>query len=258
MRYWHSAIAAAALAVTAAGQPASVAAQSQNLPKTILCHTAKAAPYSVVRQRSITGIDTDQIVEVGRRTGIQFDFAEMQIGDLEQELLKGAQSSVVCAFAFTKTQAREPGLEFTHVALHQTSLNFFVKTDVAANYKNSSSLRGKTFGAVRGTVLPSGLAKQVAAGQIKREDFEDEEKAFQKLLTNQIDAVLTDAEVGSLLLRERRMTGVTIVEPAMLKGPAYLVFPKGKVPDVIIPMVDDALRKMASDGTIKAIQLRYR
>jgi ABC-type amino acid transport substrate-binding protein len=231
---------------------------AQDLPKTLICHSAKAPPYTVVRGRGITGIDVDQLVEVGRRVNIQFDFAEMPIADLEQEILKGPQSAVACAFSFTKTPEREPHVDYTHVALHQQSLNFFMKGDVAAGYKNLASLKGKTVGTARGLTLPPVLAKQVAAGTIKREEFDDEERAFQKLLNAQIDAVLTDAETGSLVLRNARLGGVSIIEPAVAKGPTYLIFPKGKVPEVIVPTIDDALRKMASDGAIKTILLRYR
>lgn len=222
----------------------------------LTCYCDVFPPYVIDRAGELAGIDVDTVAEAGRRAGIAISFRRLPWERLKQEMARGRDSEVTCAFAFTRTPEREPLMRFGTVPLHMTSYALFVPEQDRGT-RSLPDLIGKAIGVRRGFRLPAALESGVREKLFRIEEVDTDEVNFRKLQAGRIAAVLTNPEVGQYVLRTLDLRGVRALDDTLMSTPTYLVFVKDKPTAGVLGKLDQALRTMQNDGSWRTIRAKY-
>jgi len=113
-------------------------------------------------------------------------------------------------------------------------------------------LRGRPVGVVRGELVADKLAQATGA---KVEMVGAYESLFEMLQRGRVDAVLLNARLGALLLRQYGIEGWSM-SPPLQRSYYYHVINKMYAP-LLAEKLDDAFREMILDGTMKTLAGKY-
>lgn len=231
--------------LAAAGEP----------PGRLICYNDVLEPYFMRDGDRYIGLNADIMAEAAKRAGVDLEFREMPWKRLEEEIKRGKESTVDCAFAFSRTPARESYMDYTSTVMQRTEYVLFVRND--SRYRTLDDLAGKTIGIHRGFRLPDAVRDGTASGRFTLEENANDRANFLKLGAGRIDAVLINHDVGEYLLGQMGMQGVHALAPPLAYLENYLVFTKGKGLAFYIPLFDKSLAAMQQDGTYARLRKRY-
>lgn len=249
-RAWVAALAATALLAV----PASA---EEGLPARLVCHDDLFVPYFMQKHGRIEGLNVDVLREAAARLGIAIEFRAMPWRRLESELAR-PQGTVDCAFAMSRTPAREQYLEFGKVALQPTEYALFVRRDdTLPAVGKLDDLAGKVIGVRAGFRLPEAIAAGVAQGRWSIAEVPTDAANFQKLALRRIDAVLADGVVGQYTVKQLKLQGIVRVAPPLARFDTYIVFRKNKGSPALAAAFDRAFRRMRQDGSFTRITSAY-
>ncbi|MBL8520628.1 MAG: transporter substrate-binding domain-containing protein [Betaproteobacteria bacterium] len=221
----------------------------------LTCYNDRLVPYFMREGGQFVGINADLMREAARRVGITLVFRDMPWKRLEAEIAKGAHSQVDCAFAFSRTPAREKYMEFGREVLQRTEYVLFVHE--STRYGSLDDLRGRRIGVRRGFRLPDKLEEGARRGQFVLEEIGDDAANFRKLAAGRLDAVMINLDVGRYVSRELGMTRLRVLLPPLGYLDNHLVFTKGKGHTSLLGAFDKALAAMRQDGSVERIRARY-
>ncbi|MDK2126686.1 substrate-binding periplasmic protein [Parachitinimonas caeni] len=222
----------------------------------IVCHNDVLAPYFMRNGPTFNGINVDMLVEAAKRLSIPLEIKEMPWKRVEFELQKSPAGEVECAFAFSRTPAREQYMEYTNVVMQRTEYVLFVRK--GAGIKGLKDLEGKTIGVRRGFRQPDAIAEGAANGRFQTEEAGSDTSNFQKLSLGRIDAVMINFDVGMYMLKEMGLAGsIQPIGPSLFHLDNFLVFGKGKGLSHLIPLFDREFERMQQDGSYARIRARY-
>lgn len=259
--YWRLA-AALAMAALLNAAPASA---DDALPAKLLCHDDLFAPYFMQNQGRIEGLNVDVLREAASRLGIAIEFRAMPWRRLESELAR-PQGAADCAFAMSRTPAREQYLEFGKVSLQPTEYALFVhQSGTLPAITRFDDLAGKVIGVRAGFRLPDAIAAGAAQGRWSIAEVPTDAANFQKLALHRIDAVLADRVVGQYTVKQLKLEGVARVAPGStllssspsMRFDTYIVFRKNAASPALAAAFDRVLRHMRQDGTFARITSAY-
>ena len=241
----------------AMGMPALGYAQSSAAPREITCYSDVFEPYVVQRGTAVRGIDVDAIAEAGRRVGLTVHFKLLPWTRLENEIRRGKDSPIDCAFAYTHMDVRQAYMDFSTVPLKHSVVQFFAREGRFPNYKGIADLKGAVLGVRRGFKLPPALQAMVERGELRVEEVDREDSNFQKLEKARIDVALSNQDVGIAVTRQPEMHDIVALTPPLLTVPTYVVFNKAKNLRALIPLIDKGLRDIQQDGSHRKIRGNY-
>lgn len=247
------AIAGMAAAAWCLAIPAQAA--GAGLPARLDCYDDVFVPYFMPSGEQVIGLNVDIMREAASRLGIAIEFHLMPWRRLQVELARTDGDQVNCAFAMSRTPAREIYLEFGKVALQPTDYALFVRAD--ARVGGLDDLYGKVIGARAGFRLPDSVKDGAERLRWRVEEVGTDSANFQKLALQRVDAVLADSFVGSFTLRQLGLRNVRRLAPSLMRFDTYLVFKKGRFAVALAEAFNGALRRMQQDGTIDRFSAAY-
>jgi polar amino acid transport system substrate-binding protein len=249
----HSILAIVLAVIGLGGAPAQA---GDAVPRHLVCHDDTYIPYFMQEGDRFAGVDADLLREAAKRLGIALEFRMMPFRRILSELDRKADSSVDCAFALSRTPAREQILEFGNEALESTEYTLFVR-DEANGIGSLADLMGKTIGVRAGFRLPESIAKGVERQQWRIAEIGTDAGNFQKLSIHRVDAVLADKLIGMYTMQQLKLGKVRLIEPPVLAFHTYLVFKKSANSHALAAAFDRALAEMRRDGTFERIRAVY-
>lgn len=236
------------------------------LPARLVCHDDLFVPYFMQNQGRIEGLNVDVLREAAARLGIAIEFRAMPWRRLESELAR-PQGTVDCAFAMSRTPAREQYLEFGKVPLQPTEYALFVRQAAQPAHALPAAgrlddLAGKVIGVRAGFRLPEAIAAGAAQGRWSIAEVPTDAANFQKLALQRIDAVLADGIVGQYTVRQLKLGGIARLAPSSPSSPSmrfdtYIVFRKSAASPALAAAFDRVFRQMRQDGTFARITSAY-
>ena len=230
------------------------------LPARLVCHDDLFVPYFMQNQGRIEGLNVDVLREAASRLGIAIEFRAMPWRRLESELAR-PQGTVDCAFAMSRTPAREQYLEFGKVPLQPTEYALFVRqAGASAAVSRLDDLAGKVIGVRAGFRLPEAIASGAAQGRWSIAEVPTDAANFQKLALRRIDAVLADGVVGQYTVKQLKLEGIArVATPASpsMRFDTYIVFRKNAASPALAAAFDRVFRQMRQDGTFARITSAY-
>ena len=250
---------AAALAMALLAAPPARA--EEGLPARLVCHDDLFVPYFMQNQGRIEGLNVDVLREAASRLGIAIEFRALPWRRLEHELAR-PQGTVDCAFALSRTPAREQYLEFGKVPLQPTEYVLFVRQQgsppaAPPAIARLDDLTGKVIGVRAGFRLPDAVAMGVAQGRWSIAEVPTDAANFQKLALHRIDAVLADSVVGLYTVRQLKLAGIVRAAPPLAHFDTYLVFRKNAASPALAAAFDRVFRRMRQDGSFARLTSAY-
>ena len=253
---WLAALAATALLAAPASKAVATSTEA-GLPARLVCHDDLFAPYFMQNHGRIEGLNVDVLREAAARLGIAIEFRAMPWRRLESELAR-PQGTVDCAFAMSRTPAREQYLEFGKVPLQPTEYALFVRqADMLLAIGKLDDLTGKVIGVRAGFRLPEDIAAGVAQGRWSIAEVPTDAANFQKLALRRIDAVLADGVVGQYTVKQLKLEGIVRAAPPLARFDTYIVFRKNAGSPALAAAFDRVFRRMRQDGSFTRITSAY-
>lgn len=233
----------------------TIACRAETLPSKMVCYDDVFEPFFMLDGDKWTGLNVDVLREAARRAGIAIDFKQMPFKRLELELVRGADSSVQCGFAFSRTEAREKYMVFGKVPMQPTEYTLFVRTE-EHGVDRLEDLAGKVIGVRTGFRLPDAIAEGAKAGRWRLEDVGSDDINFKKLSLKRVDAVLANRDVGLYTLRSLRLSDIHPLQPLM-RFDNFVVFSRQDSSEALALAFDRALESMNADGTMTRLRAAY-
>jgi polar amino acid transport system substrate-binding protein len=184
-------------------------------------------PYTMEKAGLISGMGADMLVEAGRQVGLDVSVKVLPFARIENELKRGAASNVACAYAFSRTQAREAYMLFGTVPQSVSRYVLFAKvTKGNGVYPGVPGLKNARIGVRFAFRVPESIQQAADRGELTLESVNDDELNFKKLGLGRVDYVLTNHDVGETMLRRLHMNDVQEMRPAVMELAVYVVFNK--------------------------------
>lgn len=230
---------------------------SQLAARELTCYSAAFAPYVIQNGENIAGIDVDVLFEAGRRAGLDIKFALLPWVRLENEIKRGSTSAVECAFAYTQNDTRNGYMDFAQTPLKLTRYVLFVREGSFSFHGDLNVLKGKRIGLRLGFIVPGAFEEMRKRRELLIEEVSDDVSNFRKLALGRIDAIVANADAGQEVLRSYHISGVQMLEPAVVETPTYLIMNKAKNLSSLLPGLERALIQMNQDGSVSRIREKY-
>lgn len=165
-------------------------------------------------------------------------------------------------FAAFKTPEREAFAIFLNHPIHESTYNIFVKKGEGFSFTGISDLAGKKIGNIRGFKTGEEFDQAVSEGKIMVELVNDIKKNIQKLMAGRLDAMVGNQAQTLLKIKEMGLTGQIQFLPTSIResrGAFLVISKKADIPDKtgLIDTLNEKLKEMAEDGTIKKIHDTY-
>ena len=223
----------------------------------LTCYSTEFAPYVISQGNRITGVDVEVISEAARRAGLHMQIKLLPWVRLENELKRGKESEVACAFAYTHNDSRTAYMDFMQVPLKYTRYVLFAKKGRFPSFTGIADLKGMDIGLRRGFVVPGGFEEMRKRKEVFVQEVDDDLSNFRKLAIGRIAAIITNADAGQSAIAQLPPSEIVMLEPAIVETPTYLVLNKGKQLSHWLAPLDAALQSMQQDGSIKKVREKY-
>lgn len=185
-------------------------------------------PFTLESGGVVSGLAVDLLVEAGKRAGLDITVKVLPFARIDNELKRGAASSVACAYALSRTPEREAYMLFGSVPVSVTSYVLYAKAARGnAAYTGVDTLQGARIGVRLAFRVPEAIKQAAERGDITLETVNDDEFNFRKLSLGRVDYVLTNQDVGETMVRRLQLADVKALRPAVEEFPTFVVFNKG-------------------------------
>jgi ABC-type amino acid transport substrate-binding protein len=204
----------------------------------------------------IRGIDVEVLEAISRQLGRPLKVQLMPWKRMEA-MLTNPQSGISCAFAMSRTPARERYLVLGEEPLHVTRYTLFIRVQDRVALRSLDRFQHTVVGVRRGFRLPGALTEAVQQGRVLLEEVDQDEVNFRKLALGRVQAVLTNLDVGHYTLAQLRLSGIVPQDEPLMRLPTFIAYTreaKGLPP---MADIDAALRRLKQDGTYARIVARY-
>jgi polar amino acid transport system substrate-binding protein len=227
----------------------------------IECVSDVYTPYVMAgpAEGEVTGIDAELLMAAGRHAGLTIVPRIMPWARVEAELRKGADSRIDCAFAFSRTAAREAYMVFGAVPLKVTQFALFAKGERGLTpYLEVGQLTGSRIGVRAAFRVPDELQAAAKRGDLALESVTDDEFNFRKLMLNRVDYVLTNQDVGATQIRRLGLTDIHSLRPAVMELPTFIVLRTGYPQAAALQKaLDKGLLSARADQTEQRLREQY-
>ena len=197
-------------------------------PTALECVADVYPPFTLHSGGVVSGLAADVLVEAGKRAGLNINVKVLPFAHIDNELKRGAASSVACAYAFSRTPEREAYMLFGNVPVSVTSYVLYAKASKSrAAYTGVDLLHGARIGVRLAFRVPEAIKQAAERGDITLEPVNDDEFNFRKLNLGRLDYVLTNQDVGETMVRRLQLADIKALRPAVEEFPTFVVFNKG-------------------------------
>lgn len=213
-------------------------------------------PYQMNDGKKMSGIVFDIIKNVSTRTGYTIIHHKLPQNRMLQYFREGkitleAASNPVWRESDQTTSCYSiPYLQIKTVVL--------MKKENAIQATGPGDFRGYTLGCDLGYLYTDGFEKEFSRGAIIRDDTTAGAKSnFQKLASNRVQGIIIDRRVAQYWLKKLKLNPEDFVEAYAFKEDAYLLMRLHRNKEVLLPRLNEALKVMKDDGSIKNIIEKY-
>lgn len=208
------------------------------------------------------GFDVDIAKEIAKRMNLSPKFVIIPFQSLITNLSNKQYDMVVSSMSITDERSHNVDFSIPYV---QVLVTFFGKKDIFSKYKNADLgtlkkvLKNKTIGTQSGTTWPLYLNKEFAE-IIKVKYYATQPQLMMEVKSGRIDAGFSETPSVVEFIKENSnvvMFGPTLGikdSPIFGKGIAVAVA-KGNTE--LLDKINQALKSMHEDGTIKALSIKY-
>lgn len=171
-------------------------------------------------------------------------------------LLAAEQGQVDIVLPLRINAERARYLRFSRYPAFENPIAVFVRQRQPIRYTGWDSLKGYRGGISLGDVFGDGFDQYLAAN-LKVETAPDMASNFRKLALGRIDYFITGRHAGlAYLNRHKLATAIIDLPTPVTVSKIHLGFGR-RVPDTVIDSIDEALRKMATNGTTTALLRKW-
>lgn len=202
-------------------------------------------PYEWQEDGEARGILVDVVKEACKKADVPVELRFLPFKRAFKEVREGRLSGL---FNFYKTEQRLAHFDYS-IPIIENRLVLFVRKDKEIDFKTLDDLQGYKIGVMRGY----SYGEAFDAADLIREEANDHESAFAKLLYGRIDAYACDMVVGVYTSRKLGIEGelkVLCTPIETMKG--HIGFTKGKYPEVI-QKLNEQIEAMQQEGRIAEI-----
>ena len=201
------------------------------------------------------GFESEFAMEVGKLIGMKVEFQEIDWSQKYSELNSGKIDCVWNGFTANSSDdgiERKDLVDFSYTYMLNQQCIVVKKADLA-NYTSTDSLKGK-----------KACVEGGSAGASTAEGFTDADKilkatsqlkAFPELKSGAVDFLVVDILLAQNLCGQGDYADLAIVEAIELESEIYAIgFKKGSE---LTAKVNDAIKQLEADGTLKALAEKY-
>lgn len=209
-----------------------------------------APPFRIFDGDRCSGIYCDALLEIGRRTGLRFRFAETP-GARALMMMQYAQADIM--LGPTKTPERERYMVFLPTTFPPARKVFYQRPG-SPPLKGYADLAGRLVSVEHGKQFFEPFDQDTA---IRRDVVNDSLTALRKVAAARSDLALMPEWEGDWLLRQNRLT--LVKASYVIEGrPSYIAVSQRVDQPTIHTTLDHAFAELQRDGTLQRIIARYR
>ena len=231
----------------------------QALDKPIIeCATHEFAPYIIVEEGEVSGIEADLLALIGDELNVSF---EINIIPWARALEAARMDQIDCVFAAFRTPERETFLDYTEVPLHVSEMAIYTRQGADIQVRTMLDLKGMVIATVRGFVNSPKLEELSASGDVTLVEITEIDQTFDLLRKGRVDMVIYNKLVGDFYLSDADFVRVRPLSDVFAEVPSYVTFAKSRNHRELIKKFDAVLVRAFQDGRYKSIvevyQKRY-
>ncbi|MDD6309081.1 MAG: transporter substrate-binding domain-containing protein [Clostridia bacterium] len=206
---------------------------------------AEFKPFEYLEGEEIVGADIDMAKAIAEKLGCELEITNI---DFDAALTGASTGKYDMAVAgITANDERRLSMGFSEDYYTASQAIIVVKD---SEIQGKDGLEGKTIACQEGTTGEQFLID----GNYKTQSFKTAPEAVSALTTGKVDAVVVDDAVARALSKEQE--GATVVLDEPLTQEAYAIATKlGN--DEFLTKINDALKALKADGTLKKIFEKY-
>ena len=216
--------------------------------------TAEWRPWQIVEEGRLTGITSDILHELARRTGYGMNIRPLPHKRLMIEFENQTIDMEPTVNPLWRENQRSISVYTTPYYI--TCDIIIVGKDSGIKGKSVHDFEGLSLGCGLGYYYPEGFQEAFENGEIHREDNPVSEKNLLKLALKRIDGIIVD-KIQSKYLFKKSGVNPDDFEIAYQFQPSKLSLRLHKHKQDLLPTLNSALEKMKSEGTIERIVSKY-
>ncbi len=209
--------------------------------------TEQYAPFNFDSNGEILGLGADQVREIMRRSGIDYD---MELLPWSRAIGLARERTMTCVFTTAHTVDRDPHFKWVEPLLVERTLLI----RAAGSGVEASSVAEAT--AYRTGTQTGDYTVELLrnAGFTEIDLARDLDLTLKKLLSGRVDLMA----VSESFVHRLQSEGVPIEEVAVLFEQVFSIACSPKTPDSVVERMQEALTSIIADGTQAEILARYR
>ncbi|MDW7668762.1 MAG: amino acid ABC transporter substrate-binding protein [Bacillota bacterium] len=210
-------------------------------------------PYTYMNETSeLTGFDIDVWKEIGKRIDRDVSFETSDFSGLFGKLDSGQITTI--ANQITTTDDRKEKYDFSEPYVYYGAQ--LVVQEENDSIVDLESLKGKSVGVSLGSNYEQMVKEFDKNNEIEVITYESFQGSLQDVSNGRIDAVLNDKLAGLIAVKESGLDIKLGGQPVQMLHNAF-PFDKNEANKQLIKEVNQAIKEMYEDGTMKEISLNY-
>ncbi|GAA4377679.1 ABC transporter substrate-binding protein [Paeniglutamicibacter cryotolerans] len=214
-------------------------------------------PYDTLENGKPAGFDVEFMDAVAAKMGVATNYVDTRFA----QIIAGIKADRYDAIASTLYVSAPRAKEVDFVPYFQTGNSIISRAD-GTEYVSPGDLCGKSVGVVTATVIVGIMTKEESdrckaegKGAITVKEFPTDPEATQALLSNQVDAQMTDGAVAKVAVEKTKgrlkLTSTSLIYPIAVG----IGVKKGDAP--MHGAITDAIKSMQEDGSYDELLAKY-
>lgn len=210
----------------------------------VVATNAEYPPFEYLENDKIVGLDADIIAEIAKKTGIKYEWKNMNFDGLIPALQTKKIDIAIAGMSITPERAKAVNFSIPYLT---SNVAFIANKNKPIN--GEEDLKNKTYGAELGTTKEAAARKIEGATVVP---FTSNTAALVALKSGKIDGIVVDESVANSFIEKNP----ELVLAACLDGePKAIAFNKDSV--ALKEIFDKALQELLDDGTIAKLREKY-
>ena len=208
-------------------------------------------PYKTIQTGRIGGIDARVLEEIGRRTGLTFDYVECPWARC---LLMLQNGSVDLMTSIAQTDERKETMEFLEPPTRDSyAISFYTNVKGARELRRYEDLYGLDIGVIRSSAY---FERFDHDRRLRKTVVTREMQLIEMLASQRLDVIVGIGANLDYLLHESGRRGVIKKSPLQIEAkiPAYIAVSRKSKHRDVIPRLEKALRDMRRAQEIERIE----
>ncbi len=210
----------------------------------VIATNAEYPPFEYLENDKIVGLDADIISEIAKKTGIKYEWKNMNFDGLIPALQTKKIDVAIAGMSITPERAKAVNFSIPYL-----TSNVAIIANKSKPINGKEDLINKTYGAELGTTKEA-VARKIEGASVV--PFSSNTAALVALKSGKIDGIVVDESVANSFVQKNP----DLVLVTCLDGePKAIAFNKDSV--TLKEKFDKALKELLDDGTITKLREKY-